>query len=660
MIRTLRRNLLNWLMATEQRAGGLRLTPFQSESVLRPNWQSLVDEGYQKNAVVFSCIAALAMDYPEPPMRIYADDRTDAPSLPNHPLRKLIMRPNPLMGERELWMYTMCYGAIGGNSYWHIVRDKRGLPRELWPYHYGQIQPIPESDPDQPWVTLFQFDDGTGPKKVIPAADIVHFKWPSPDPKQPWQSQPPLQAVAAPVDTDNELDRYLRALIQNDLVPRTVMIVPEGGYVDDEQAKRMQRRFSERHGGDRRGGIAILEAGVELKRIGLDLRELAFDALHRVPERRIASAFRVPLSVAGIGDDPTYSNSEEAYKRYVQSTLAPMWALWGDEVQNALGDAFGVVTRHDLSAVRALREDATAMWGRVIQAHTAQLVTKNEARAMIGLPPTAGGDAFAPEPMALPAPKPDPEPEPTPEPPKRREVRSEPNPRITRLERALNREVASTLAQFYAEAAASVSEKADVSGREAKNFEQLALDLGASLGFLLRRFYLAVLPIAFDDGAQTLVALGSAAAVDLTFDLANEFVQDVLGEVATLVKGITDTTREELQTLVGRQAAEGWSTGRLAEAISELSGLHSRTRAEMIATTEAARAASAGTVIAFQVSGEVSGMEWLTTDGPCPICDALNGKRVALGKSFGGGIPYPPAHPRCRCVVLPVLTGEAL
>jgi HK97 family phage portal protein len=338
------------------------VSPWVRSSWLQPAFSSLVGDGYKKNAVVFACVSALAFDLPEPPVRVYAGEEPDAPALDAHPLRRLLRRPNPLMGERELWMYTAAYAALGGNAFWHIGRNSRGAPIQLWPYHAEQITVRPGGET---WVRGYTFHEADGGEVEIPSEDIVHFKWPSPDPTQPWQAQPPLLAAAHEVDSDNETTRYLRSLLKNDAIPRTIIKQAPERFMTDEEVGRAKAQFRASYGGDNAGGVLILEAGAGVERLGLNLQELAFDALHRVPEQRIAGVLRVPLSVAGIGDDPTYSNSEEAYRRYVRSTLVPLWALWGDEVQNSLGDPLGVFVRHDTSRVATLQEDEDAKWQRV-------------------------------------------------------------------------------------------------------------------------------------------------------------------------------------------------------------------------------------------------------------------------------------------------------
>lgn len=178
--------------------------------------------------------------------------------------------------------------------------------------------------------------------------------------------------------------------------------------------------------------------------------------------------------------------------------------------------------------------------------------------------------------------------------------------------------------------------------------DQIGLDLGARIGVVLRRYWPLFIRASWEDAA-------AALALDLAFDLDNPFVQTVLGTLAEEIVRVAETTRDEIRALVGRQAAEGWSTERLAEEIRARGEIASTTRARLIAQTETAAAYSRGSIAAYQVSGVVARVEWLTADSPCPICDPLDGTTVPLGGAWPGGIEAPPAHPGCRCAIAPIV-----
>ncbi len=180
--------------------------------------------------------------------------------------------------------------------------------------------------------------------------------------------------------------------------------------------------------------------------------------------------------------------------------------------------------------------------------------------------------------------------------------------------------------------------------------DQLGLDDGTVLATLLRRYYPLIFAQAYGDAAGLL-------AVDLAFDLDNPLVQEVLEQLATQVRRVADTTKDEIRDLIGRQAAEGWSVQQLADELMQLAEVHSKARATLIARTETASAYSRGSILAYQQSGQVAAVEWLATldSETSDECRALHGTRAALGEAFADGTLHPPRHPRCRCTIVPVL-----
>lgn len=179
-----------------------------------------------------------------------------------------------------------------------------------------------------------------------------------------------------------------------------------------------------------------------------------------------------------------------------------------------------------------------------------------------------------------------------------------------------------------------------------------SLDDGTGLAALMQRLYRLILEAAFADA--------SLLGIPVEWDLENPFVQDVLDALADEVRGVAETTKDEIRALIGRQAAEGWTLDELAEQLEQSGVTRSAARAAIIARTETTRAYSLGSITAFQVSGVVDRLEWLTAqdEKTCPECAALDGQVTVMGQSFDGGVMFPPAHPNCRCAILPVLKED--
>lgn len=185
-------------------------------------------------------------------------------------------------------------------------------------------------------------------------------------------------------------------------------------------------------------------------------------------------------------------------------------------------------------------------------------------------------------------------------------------------------------------------------GHATKKTPASVLDDGDKVSALMRPFYVQLSKLAFDDA-------NSDYELGVSFSLENEFVQTVLHTLAKQVRGVTDTTKDQIASLVGRQADEGWSNDELARNIRQLGVDMSRSRSVTIARTESASGYSQGSLASYHASGVVSGVTWLIGGDPCEICAEFDGATAELGGEFAPGITAPPAHPRCVCAISPIV-----
>lgn len=360
-------------------------------------FRSLVQEGYRGNGIVFACISALAFAFPEPQIKVWKETPAGRQWLRLHPLAKLLRRPNPDMGFARLMLYTIVYLTIGGNCYWYKVRSASGKVVELWPMHDGQMAPVAGGDR-----LIGGYELDTGEKKIpIASRDVVHFMW-MPDPLTPWRGIAPLVAVAREVDMDNEATRYIFSLLKNDAMPRLALVIPETMDTSDPDTReRLKSEWQQEQGGENRGRVALLDGGMDIKQIALNLKDLEMNLLRRVPESRITAAFRVPAIVAGaaIGlENATYNNSKELVLFFTERTLVPLWGMLDDQIQFDLLPEFdddeSTVVEFDQSTVVALSEKSAASRIWALDALGKGAVTVNEFRSVYALPRDAGGDVY--------------------------------------------------------------------------------------------------------------------------------------------------------------------------------------------------------------------------------------------------------------------------
>jgi SPP1 gp7 family putative phage head morphogenesis protein len=108
---------------------------------------------------------------------------------------------------------------------------------------------------------------------------------------------------------------------------------------------------------------------------------------------------------------------------------------------------------------------------------------------------------------------------------------------------------------------------------------------------------------------------------------------------------------------LGTALSDSIALGLDAESAAVMIGKHvaSPSRALTIAITEQNRAMSFGSIERYKEAG-LQKMEWAVSD-PCDICAKNDGQVIVIGQTFASGDAQPPAHPHCRCVLLPVIPG---
>src|ERR1039457_5513316 len=88
-------------------------------------------------------------------------------------------------------------------------------------------------------------------------------------------------------------------------------------------AQRYATLFSQKWGGRNRGKIGVMQAGMDVKIVGMDMEKLAFPELDAVSQKRVLVALGVPPIL--LGQEATYANYAEARQAFYEDTVSPLW-----------------------------------------------------------------------------------------------------------------------------------------------------------------------------------------------------------------------------------------------------------------------------------------------------------------------------------------------
>ena len=350
------------------------------------------------NSTAAICLRWIGDNAGKPRMRVNRLDRKGRyKPLDRHPMLDLWARPNPHYTGRTLFKAVALSLKVDGNAYVVKIRDGRKRVAELWWLPHWAVAPIwPQDGSEYIGGYEIQIDGRT---IRVPASEIIHFR-DGLDPRNDRHGLAPLKAQCREVVTDNEAAGYSAALLRNSGVP-SLAIVPGPGaeVVDRRDADAIVDRFMDKTAGDNRGRPVVLARDAKVVEIGHSPEKLRLDRLPRLAQAKICAALGVNASTVGLPDEQrTYANYETALRASWENGLVPLIDGVADTLRwqllNEFDDPKIHVIDYDYADVEALRESQDAKSTRTRGEYQDGIITRNEARELLGYDPDPAGDVY--------------------------------------------------------------------------------------------------------------------------------------------------------------------------------------------------------------------------------------------------------------------------
>jgi HK97 family phage portal protein len=345
---------------------------------------SLTRNGYEQNVIGFRAVRMVAESAAAIPLVL----TEDGARMTEHPVLRLLARPNPGQGGRSFLECLYGHLQLGGNAYVEGAgHDNAGLPRELHCLRPDRMTVVPGPDG---WPMAYEYTVGRQKHRFDMTGEldpILHVK--SFHPLDDHYGLSPLAAAAASIDVHNAAARWSKALLDNAARPSGAIVFAGeggGGHMSEEQYQRLVRELEDNHQGARNAGRPLLlEGGLDWRPMGYSPQDMEFLETKNAAARDIALAFGVPPMLLGLPGDNTYSNYQEANRAFYRQTVLPLVRKTASALATWLGAGPGsdLVLEPDQDAVPALSSERDALWRRV---GAASFLDDEEKRALLGLP----------------------------------------------------------------------------------------------------------------------------------------------------------------------------------------------------------------------------------------------------------------------------------
>jgi HK97 family phage portal protein len=339
---------------------------------------ALTAASFARNAIAYRCVKMIS----EGAASIHFDVFNGGDELDDHPIGRLLSRPNPRQAGPDFLEATFVNLLCFGNAYIELVADGR-TPREIYTLRPDRVKVHPGPDG---WPEAYEYSANGGSVLLRAEGDmpsVLHLRMF--DPLDDHYGMAPLAAAHVAVDIHNAASSWNKALLDNSARPSGALVYASGGEnMTDEAFERLKEELETTFSGAFNAGRPILlEGGLDWKPLALTPKDMDFMEAKSAAAREIALALGVPPLLLGLPGDNTYANFAEANRALWRQTILPLVERTLKAITHWLEPAYGPGLRLaiDYDRIEALASERDALWKRL---EAASFLTTEEKRTAAG------------------------------------------------------------------------------------------------------------------------------------------------------------------------------------------------------------------------------------------------------------------------------------
>jgi HK97 family phage portal protein len=353
-------------------------------------WQQNVEinnDAVLKHFAVFSCSTLIANDISKCAVKLVEKTPSGVWVETTNPAYSPVLRkPNHYQTHNQFWESWMLSKLSNGNTYVLKNRDLRGVVTALYVLDPCRVQVLCSEDGSVFYQLSSDDISGLPTAVTVPADEIIHDRWNTF--YHPLIGVSPIMAAALAATQGLEMQEDSTLFFKNNATPSGILTAP--GAIANDTAARMKADWETNYTGKSRGKIAVLGDGLRFEAMRANARDSQLVEQMRWTAEVVCSVFHVPPFKIGIGATPAYNNIQALNLEYYNSALQVLIEAAEVCLDEGLrvGESLGVEFNIDA----LLRMDTTALTTAVKTAVDAGIMSPNEARRRLDLPPVQGGD----------------------------------------------------------------------------------------------------------------------------------------------------------------------------------------------------------------------------------------------------------------------------
>ncbi len=345
-------------------------------------------EYYARSTAVHAAVRVLAEAVSRPPLEVWRRAGTGSEyerAGVDHPLQRLLDRPNDVWDGGQLLRTVESRLALWGSAYVAMVRDGDRVPYEMWPLRPDEVHVVAAQDDRV--VRGFIHESADGQVAYLPEEMLWYRRF---NPMNTFSGFSSMVPAGLAVTMGTEALNFNRRFYVHSAMPADVVIVMDGSPQQEQIDQLIDSWEARLRNPDTAHRPMILSGGIEMKRLGANQSEMEFIAALRWSVEEVSRAFGVPKVFLSEFEDATLANVRTMEQFLWRNTIIPELKMLEDGINHRLVPHFEgfegeLVVRFNLSDVEAIQESQSDRAERLATLVGAGIMTADEARGELGV-----------------------------------------------------------------------------------------------------------------------------------------------------------------------------------------------------------------------------------------------------------------------------------
>ena len=338
---------------------------------------------YAKSTAVHAAVRVLAEAVSRPPLEVWQRRSSNSElelAGPNHPLQRLLDRPNDVWDGGQLFRAVESRLALWGSAFVVMMRDADGVPYEMWPLRPDEVHVVADDTDRSVRGFIHETSDG---RVAYLSEEMLWYRRFSPmRGLSGFSSMAPARSA---VDMASEALRFNRRFYVHSAMPSDLVITTDDSPSQDQIDRLLETWQVRLVDPDQAHKPIILSGGIDMKRLGSNHSEMEFIAALQWSVEEVSRAFGVPKVFLSEFEDATLANVRTMEQFLWRNTIIPELKMLEHGINHRLSPQFArfpneVVVRFNLSDVEAVQESQSDRADRLATLVGAGIMTVTEAR----------------------------------------------------------------------------------------------------------------------------------------------------------------------------------------------------------------------------------------------------------------------------------------